>query len=137
MKNVRLISKKLIIKYAALIASCTFVFIAAAANSVWSAAVDTNYEEYDFIPSSSFIDIGDTADTIRGINTNDPSAIELIWGDHFVKLQVGDTMPSGVYVAKDGSKCYIIDKKADGTKIKTTYNISGADYNIELVETIK
>lgn len=98
--------------------------------------VNTIDEEYDFIPSSSFINTGDSVNTLSEFDTSDPSAVELIFGDHFMELQVGDTMPSGVYVSKDGSKCYIIDKKANGSEIKTTYTISGINYTVDSVETI-
>lgn len=94
-------------------------------SSVFSTENDgeINSKGYDFIPANAIEAKG------NDVSYEDPSAIELIYGDHIIKAQVGDVLPFGVYLSKDNSRCYVIDKKADGTKIKTTYEIVGQQYS--------
>ncbi len=82
-----------------------------------------------FIPAEAFAE--EEQKTIQV--TEKISNIEtfaFIFGDHFIAAKIGDTLPSGVYLNKDGSEAYIFEKKVDGSIIKTTYEVKGSQYKV-------
>lgn len=43
---------------------------------------------------------------------------------------IGDTLPNVVYINKDGSKAYVLDKKVNGNIIFTTYEVNASKYKV-------
>lgn len=92
---------------------------------------------YTLIPAYRFL----YEEDLTNIDTDKPfywNAISYIYGTHFIDAGVGDFIPVGVYVSDDGTYCYVIDRKSDGTSTKTTYSILGdnsEDYKVISVDT--
>lgn len=92
---------------------------------------------FTLIPAYHFLYEEDLTDT----DTDKPfywNAVSYIYGTHFIDAGVGDFIPVGVYVSNDGTSCYVIDKKSDGTSTKTLYSILGdesEDYKVISVDT--
>lgn len=92
---------------------------------------------YTLIPAYRFL----YEEDLNNIDTDKPfywNAVSYIYGTHFMDAGVGDFIPVGVYVSDDGTYCYVIDKKSEGTSTKTTYSILGdnsEDYEVISVDT--
>lgn len=81
-----------------------------------------------FIPGEAFTDEGNkTIQVMSELGNRETFA--LIFGDHFMAAKVGDTLPKGVYINKDGSEAYVFDKK-DGSIIMSTYEVNGSKYKV-------
>lgn len=82
-------------------------------------------EGYIFVPREQFLK-STTLEIDNMMNLEDK--LSFIYGDHFIEAQVGDKLPFGIYVAKDKKHCYVIEQKADGSIIKTNYDLTSDSY---------
>jgi hypothetical protein len=99
--------------------------------------VDTEDGKATFIPRENFLF---SQETSKSANLPEYwETVSYIYGEHFMAAGVGDFLPDGIYVTNDGSSCYVIDKHADGTQVKTTYKILGSgaqDYEVISTEEV-
>lgn len=99
--------------------------------------VRTDDGKATFIPRDNFLFSQETSKS-----ANLPvywNTVSYIYGEHFMAAEVGDFLPDGIYMTNDGSSCYVIDKYADGTQVKITYNILGSgaqDYEVVSTEDV-
>ena len=90
-----------------------------------AAAFDFDPSNYLFIPDTYFSSENNTE--AFPFTFEQIQIFALIYGDHFIAAQVGDVLPTGIYVNEDGTEAYIFDKKADGSLIMTKYKVTDAD----------
>ena len=92
-----------------------------------------NASDLKFIPAEAFSSDkrkdNKSYAKIRNLDSN-LETYALIFGDHFIAAQVGDKLPTGVYVNEDGTEAYVFDKKADGNTVMTKYKIDGNKYKV-------
>ncbi len=88
-----------------------------------------NASDLKFVPAEAFSS-DKRKDNKSYAEISNLETYALIFGDHFIAAQVGDKLPTGVYVNEDGTEAYVFDKKADGNTVMTKYKIDGNKYKV-------
>lgn len=87
-----------------------------------TAAFDFDASSYIFLPDTYFTSENEAE--ASSFTSDQIQIFALIYGDNFIAAQVGDTLPSGIYVSEDGMEAYVFDKKADGSLTMTKYKVT-------------